>query len=177
MYCFDRTLLTSPSFIFIYLLVFLSFIPPNPSFTFISHLHLLPALSLSLYFFILTRSFLSLATFTFLPPFLPFYLLSSLISTHSLTDSFSSPVPPSHSPLFLTTISLFSPSPTAGMSADEIAAVRSSFITSIDRFSAEQNLTRTPEETTITFRFRVEELWMDSQGTGSLLFYKCLSTF
>ena len=62
------------------------------------------------------------------------------------------------------------------MSADEIAAVRSSFITSIDRFSAEQNLTRTPEETPITFRFRVEEMWMDSQGKGyfSLLFHTFL---
>lgn len=52
----------------------------------------------------------------------------------------------------------------AGMSADEIAAVRSSFITSIDRFCAEQNLVRTEEETLITFRFRVEEMWMDTQG-------------
>lgn len=50
------------------------------------------------------------------------------------------------------------------MSADEIAAVRSSFITSIDRFSTEQNLVRTEEETLITFRFRVEEMWMDTQG-------------
>ena len=50
------------------------------------------------------------------------------------------------------------------MSADEIAAVRSSFITSIDRFCAEQNLVRTEEETLITFRFRVEEMWMDTQG-------------
>lgn len=170
MYCFDTTLLTSPSFIFIYLLVFLSFILPIPSYTFISRLHLFTVLSLSLYVFILTRSFLSLTTFSFLPFFLPFFLyLNSL--THSLTHSFSSPAPPSHSHLFLTTTTLLSLlSPTAGMSADEIAAVRSSFITSIDRFCAEQNLTRTPEETSITFRFRVEELWMDSQGTGSLLF-------
>ena len=54
----------------------------------------------------------------------------------------------------------------AGMSADEIAAVRSSFLPSIDHFGAQQGLVRGPDETAITFRFRLEEMWMDAQGEG-----------
>ena len=50
------------------------------------------------------------------------------------------------------------------MSADEIAAVRSSFLPSIDHFGAQQGLVREADETAITFRFRLEEMWMDAQG-------------
>ena len=50
------------------------------------------------------------------------------------------------------------------MSADEISAVRSSFVRSIDQYGSQQGLTRTTDETLITFRFRLEEMWMDAQG-------------
>ena len=50
------------------------------------------------------------------------------------------------------------------MSADEIAAVRSSFLQSIDDFGDLRGLSRAADETPITFRFRLEELWMDAQG-------------
>ena len=50
------------------------------------------------------------------------------------------------------------------MTADEIAAVRSSFLRSIDRFGVQNGLQRAPDETPTTFRFRLEEVWMDAQG-------------
>lgn len=50
------------------------------------------------------------------------------------------------------------------MTADEVAAVRSSFLRSIDRFGVQNGLQRAPDETPTTFRFRLEEIWMDAQG-------------
>ena len=76
----------------------------------------------------------------------------------------SSPFPPLHFPL--------SPSPlpsvplSAGMTADEIAAVHSSFVHTIDLYGSRHSLERTADETPITYRFRLEETWMDAQGKG-----------
>jgi hypothetical protein len=50
------------------------------------------------------------------------------------------------------------------MTADEVAAVRSSFLRSIDRFGVQNGLQRAADETPTTFRFRLEEVWMDAQG-------------
>lgn len=52
----------------------------------------------------------------------------------------------------------------ADMSADEVAAVRSSFLRTIDHFGLQHGLQRAPDETPTTFRFRLEEFWMDAQG-------------
>jgi hypothetical protein len=50
------------------------------------------------------------------------------------------------------------------MTADEIAAIRSSFLRSIDEYAIVNVLSRTEQETAITYRFRLEEEWMDAQG-------------
>jgi hypothetical protein len=55
----------------------------------------------------------------------------------------------------------------AGMTADEVQAIRSSFLPLIDEFAEQRNIHREPNESNTAFRFRLEEQWMDEQGPNS----------
>jgi hypothetical protein len=52
-----------------------------------------------------------------------------------------------------------------GMTADEIAAIRTTFRTRVDE--TEALLSRNPGEDMIAFRGRAEDVWMASQGPYS----------
>jgi hypothetical protein len=55
----------------------------------------------------------------------------------------------------------------AGMSADEVQAIRATFRPSIDEHAAQQGAEREESETSTAYRFRLEELWMEAQGPHS----------